>query len=214
MRLSLAVLAAVLPLTAATRLSITVVDQRSGHPLTGLSAANFAISDAQGELAVETASYSSEPVDVLLLLDGSVLGQIVKDDAPEFIAQLDPGERMAVAVFRSSADLIEDFTSNKEALTRALARVTYGGSPRLLDALYAALDGGFDGAGPRRRALLLLASGVDGPSRVSEQEVLRLARRNAVSIYAVYAIGSQRSGLESLARQTGGAAFDLRDAAK
>ena len=44
---------------------------------------------------------------------------------------------------------------------------------------------------------------------MTEREVLRLARRNGVSIYPVYAMDQERSMLERLARQTGGASFRL-----
>jgi hypothetical protein len=43
------------------------------------------------------------------------------------------------------------------------------------------------------------------------KEVIRLARRNQVSIYPVYVTGYGRSMLEDLAKQTGGASFNLRD---
>lgn len=213
MRYALGALAALLPLTAATRLSVTVVDQRSGRPVTTLRASNFKVSDDSGEQRVETATYTTGPVDVMLLLDSSSLGEAVKPVAGEFVAQLAHGDRMAVVAFHSGADLLQDFTSNRELLTRALARVKYGNSPRMLDALYATLDGGFNGAA-QRRVVLLLTTGVDAPDRVSESEVLQLARRNAVSIYPVYAIGYGRSLLSSLARETGGAAFNLRDLTK
>jgi len=89
----------------------------------------------------------------------------------------------------------------------------YGNSPRALDALYAAIDGGFQGSALRRTALLL-TTGAEGPSRVSDREVVRLAQRNGVSVYPVYAVGGERSLFESLARQTGGASFNLHDIRK
>lgn len=213
MRLALFLLALLWTARAAPHLSVTVVDPRTGRPLTGLTASRFAVSDEHGELTVDSATYSSGPVDILLLLDASVLGQMVSGQAAEMVALLGGGDRMAVAAFQSSADLLQEFTPDKAALSGALARVKFGGSPRLLDALYAALDSGFESAATRRRhVLLLLASGVDGSSAVPQQDVLRLARRGAVSIYPVYVIASQRSLLESLARHTGGAAFHLRPA--
>jgi len=54
----------------------------------------------------------------------------------------------------------------------------------------------------------------EGASRVNEREVIRLARRNQVSIYPVYVNGYERSLFELLARQTGGASFNLRDMKK
>ena len=117
---------------------------------------------------------------------------------------------MAVVAFHSSADLIQDFTSSQELLRRAVAGVKFGNVPRVLDALYAAIDGGFRASG-FRRVIILLTAGVEGSSRVTEREVLRLARRNGVSIYPVYVVGVERSLFELLARETGGATFNLRE---
>ena len=69
---------------------------------------------------------------------------------------------MAIVAFQSSADLLQDFTSSHEALTQAVSSVKYGNSPRVLDALYAALDGGFRNTTARRIALVL-AAGIEGP---------------------------------------------------
>ncbi len=54
---------------------------------------------------------------------------------------------------------------------------------------------------------MLVTAGFEGPGRVSEREVARLARKNGVSIYPVYATGVERGMFENLARQTGGACF-------
>jgi len=117
---------------------------------------------------------------------------------------------MAVVAFHSSADLIQDFTSSPELLRRAVEGVKFGNVPKVLDALYAAIDGGFRTSG-FRRVILLLSAGVEGSSRATEREVLRLARRNGVSIYPVYVIGAERSMFELLARETGGTTFNLRE---
>ncbi len=125
------------------------------------------------------------------------------------IGQLQPKEQMAVVAFHSAADLIQDFTSSRELLRRAITSVKYGNAPRMLDALYAAIDGGFQGS-TFRRVIVLLTAGVEGPSRMSEREVLKLARRNGVSVYPVFVVSRERPMFERLARQTGGACFDLR----
>lgn len=63
--------------------------------------------------------------------------------AENFVALLAPKEQMAVIGFHSSADLIQDFTSSRELILRSISRVKYGNSPHVLDALFAAIDGGF-----------------------------------------------------------------------
>ncbi len=201
---------AVSPSLAATRLLVTVIERKSGKPVVGLKAGDFTVLDDRAPRPVESAEYASGLMDVMLLLDTSLLGPVVQPVAENLVSQLQPKEQMAVVSFHSAADLIQDFTSSQELVRRAIGSVKYGNSPRVLDALYAAIDGGFEHC-TFRRVIVLLTAGVEGPSRVGQKEVVRLARRNGVSIYPVYVAGQERSMFESLAEQTGGASFNLRD---
>jgi hypothetical protein len=196
----------------ATKLLVTVVEEKTGRPVTGLAAADFTVLDGGTARPVEGAEFTTGPVDVLLALDTSVYGERVLPLAPNMIEQLQPKEQMAVVGFASSADLVQDFTSSRELLLRAVAGLKFGNQPRVCDAVYAAVDGGFQ-ASSLRRVLLLVTAGAEGYSRTSEREVIRLARRNGVSIYPVYLGGADRL-FEDLARQTGGVAFNLRDLRK
>jgi VWFA-related protein len=206
--LVLALLAA--PGWAATKLVVTVIEQKSGSPVADLKASEFTVLDDKQPRQVEAADFDVTPVDVMLLLDTSLVGGMVRPIADDLIAQLDAKEQMAIVAYASAADLIQDFTSSHELLMRALAGIKYGNDPRALDALYAGINGGFEGAA-LRRVVLLATAGYEGSSRISEREVVRLARRNGISIYPVYVAGAERGLLESLARQTGGASFNLRD---
>jgi Mg-chelatase subunit ChlD len=141
------------------------------------------------------------------------MGGMVQPMAENLIAQLQSKDQMAVVSLHSSADLIQDFTSSRELLIRSVSQVKYGNTPRLLDGLYATLDGGFQNT-TFRRVILLLTAGVEGNSRTNETEVIRLARRNGVSIFVVYVIGFEKYLFDLLAKQTGGASFNLRDMRK
>lgn len=197
-------------LFGSSKITVTVIEQRSGKAVTALKAEDFTVLDDRTSRAVEAVEFGSTPIDVMLLVDTSLAGETAQPVAGNLIAQLEQKEQMAIVSFHSSADLIQDFTSSKELLSRALAGVKYGNTPRVLDAVYAAIDGGFQ-ASSFRRVILLATSGFEGPSRVTEREAIRLARRNGVSIFPVYIAGHERSMFENLARQTGGASFSLRD---
>ncbi|HSW50643.1 MAG TPA: VWA domain-containing protein, partial [Bryobacteraceae bacterium] len=173
------------PLQAATRLLVTVVEQRTGTPVRGLRAEEFIVSDSGQSRRVESVESSAGLIDVMLLLDTSLLGAAVQPVAESLIGQLQPKEQMAIVAFHSAADLVQDFTASQDLLRRAVGSVKYGNAPRVLDALYAAIDGGFQ-ASTYRRVLILLTAGVEGPSRMSEREIVKLARRNGVSIYPVF----------------------------
>jgi len=203
-------LAAATAVPAATRVLVTVVEQKSGKPVSGLSVQDFSVLDDKTPRKVEAVEAAVGPADCMLLVDSSLVGEAVRPVALGLIGELRDKEQMALVSYHTSADLIQDFTASQELLTRALSRIKYGNTPRALDALYAAIDGGFRST-PFRRVILLLTTGFEGPSRVTEREVIRLARRNGVSIYPVFVTGAARGLFESLARQTGGASFSLRD---
>jgi hypothetical protein len=198
------------PVWAATKIVVTVIEQRSGRPVLDLKAEEFSVIDDRTPRRVEAAEVTTATLDVMLLLDTSLAGGMVQPVVENVIAQLKPKEQMAIVSFHSAADLIQDFTSSRELLMRAVSKVKYGNEPRVADAVYAAIDGGFQSSS-FRRVILLLSSGVEGYSRVPERDVIRLARRNGVSVFPVFVIGFARSLFEQLARQTGGASFYLRD---
>jgi VWFA-related protein len=205
----LVLLAAVLPAAASTKLLVTVIEPKSGKPVTDLKAAEFTVLDDKTPRTVEAAEYSEGSMDVMMLLDTSLVGEMVRPLADSLIEQLQPKEQMAIVSYHSSADLIQDFTSSHDFLKRAVGSVKYGNNPQLLDALYAAIDGGFQNT-TFRRVLVILTTGYEGRGRVGEKEVLKLARRSSVSIFPVYMVGAEKSLFENLARQTGGASFNVR----
>lgn len=208
-----AVICSVAPAHASTKVMVTVVDPKSGRPIQGLKTEDFTLLDDKTPRRIEGADLTSTNLDVILLLDTSLAGGMVQPFAENLVAQLQPKDQMAVVAFHSSADLIQDFTSSREILLRSISKVKYGNNPHMLDGLYATIDGAFQNTG-FRRAVLLLTAGVEGNSRVKESEVIRLARRNGVSIFVVYMIGFERSMFENLARQTGGASFRVKDMRK
>src|SRR5438874_5631611 len=128
LRFAYALLLLAVPVSADTRLVVTVVEPKSGQPVTGLKAQDFTILDDKKPLRVEDAEFSQSTIDVMLLLDTSLMGQMVQPVAEALIGQLQPKEQMAVVAYHSSADLIQDFTSSRQLLTRAVAQVKYGNS--------------------------------------------------------------------------------------
>ncbi len=211
MRFALALVCLASVSFGATKLSVSVVERRTGRFVDGLKAEDFTILDDKTPRAVESVEMTpAGPLDLMLLLDTSLAGPAVQPFAASLIAQLQDKDQMAVVGYHSSAELVQDFTSSKELLSRAVSTVKFGNTPRVLDALSAAIREAFDNA-VYRRVVLLLTTGYDGGSRETERDVIRIARRNGVSIYPIYMTGAERGMFETLARETGGAIFSLND---
>ena len=200
-------------LLASVKLLVTVTESKTGKAITNLKPEYFAALDDGRPRQVEAVEYQTSLLDVMMLLDSSLVGEMVLPVAADLVRQLQPKEQMAIVAFHSSADLVQEFTSSQDLLHRALRQVKFGNNPQVLDAVYAAADEGFAGA-TFRRAILLVTTGLEGSSRVSERSVIALAQKNGISIFPVYAVGAERSLFETLARRTGGASFSLRDLTK
>jgi len=109
-----------------------------------------------------------------------------------------PGDETFVVRFvaREDVRLLSRFTSNKDALARAIEGMyVQGGQTALLDAVYFAAEyteknaAPDEGGKPRRRALVLLTDGEDRESSHKLDDVLKLLRRARVQVYSVGLVG-------------------------
>lgn len=198
---------------AATQLLVTVVDAKTGEAITGLQPGDFTITDAGAAKVIEAVEYKTGLVDTMLLVDASLVGPMVQPLAASLIAELGEKEQMGLVAYHSSPDLVQDFTSSKQTLLEAVSRIKFGNDPRVLDAVFATADGGFQNA-TYRRVILLLTAGLEGNSRVTDKAAVKMCRKNGVSVFPVYATGSERGLMRMLAEQTGGASFSIRDLGK
>lgn len=199
------------PLAAqSVKLIATVFDEKTGKPIEDLQAENFSVLDGKRPLQVVSAEYKDSLLDVMVLIDASLIGEMVAPMGSSFVAGLGEKEQMAIVAFDSSAELIQDFTSSKQLLRQSLTRIRYGNNPRILDALYATLDGGFQNT-VARRVIVILSAGAEGDSRTRLNEVLALARRRSVSIFPVFVVGADKSLFRKLAENTGGAYFGAQN---
>lgn len=198
---------------AQTRVLMSAVDAKTGRPILDLRASEIAITDDKAKRAVTELTRPKQTVDVMLLLDTGLAGPLVQELAYDLIDQLTEPEAMAVVAYDDSAQMIQDFTSSHPLLKESISKVRYGNRPKTLDALVAAIGDGFDHA-TYRRVILLLTAGYEGNSLTSERDVVTIARTHGVSIFPIYISGRMHGLFESLARQTGGATFNLMSMAK
>jgi Ca-activated chloride channel family protein len=162
---------------------------------------------------------------VVVMLDtsGSMTLQLdtLMSGAEQFFLRMLPDDKGRVGSFNDKIAMFPgDFTSDRDALVRALHEETDFGNPtRLWDAADAAMSAmaGLDG----RRVVLLFTDGADTSSRTNQKAVQTRAVSEEFMVYGIGLRGTigggieQRpdSGLRKLAEETGGGYFELRNAA-
>ena len=197
---------------AQPRLAVTVVDQ-FGAPIIDLKAEDFAVFQDKTPRPVQSAEYRKDLVDIVLMADTSAHAASGRNEiqrfADLFISQLGEKEQMAIVGYATSADLMQDFTSSKQLLRRAISGFKFGNDAAILDSAFAVLDSGFQQT-VGRRILLIVSSGIEGFSKVRRPEVMDLAQRHRVSIFAL-SLSGRNSPLDRLGEESGGASFAGRE---
>lgn len=172
-------------------LNVSVTDAR-GQYVTDLRRGDFAIFEdgVRQELTIFT--HEDLPISLALMIDSSASMDeklpAARAAAKRFARTLRPQDVAQVVQFNDRATVLEDFTADQALLEAAIDRTEAGGPTALHNALYVALKdlGKQKKAGElRRRAIVLLSDGEDTASLVSDEQVLELARRTEINIYAI-----------------------------
>ena len=181
-------------------------------PVAGLSLDNFraTVGDEEAQITdLQTALDANVSLAVVLVVDvsGSMKGEPLaqaRTAANEFVSGLSPQDTVAVLTFSDSVSLVQDFTSDKGALTLALDRLQAEGNTALYQA---ASEAAFKAAASPlpRKVIILLSDGVDygGKSAVSRDDSIAQARYIGVPVYTI-GLGSDidRDYLSALSQST------------
>jgi VWFA-related protein len=186
---------------------------------------------------VSEVSYGTRPIDMTVALDvsESVTGAALEDlrrACRQLAADLKPGDRLKLLVFRSDVHRILDFTADAKAVETALRGLPAGGRTALYDTISTALLTAADPA--RRQLVVVLSDGRDTGSITApgmlqvvadrSRATLTLLLSSAVTIPGVSAAMIEAAGLSvpfgrrpadpmlaSLVAQTGGDVFGVDD---
>ena len=177
-------------------LTTTVVNER-GRYIANLKQRDFAI--YEDGVKQEVAYFNTGdkvPISLGVLFDtsGSMVDKIegVRDAVEHFVKSVAPGDEVFLIRFSSDAELVQDFTDNRNRILRAIDRLNPRGSTALYDAILMGLQRVAEGK-HNRRALMLVTDGNDTSSSVNLATTLNLARKSEVIIYAL-GIGHGESG--------------------
>jgi Ca-activated chloride channel homolog len=177
-------------------LPVTVRD-RFGQFVPHLKAADFSIYEDNVLQPITSFSLKHLPVHVVLLLDtsSSVTRELedFKQAASNFAARLDANDQISVIRFDDKVELVLDWTTNRNALRRALNRVSTGRFTNFNDALWLTLRDQLSRV-QGRKAIIVLTDGIDsGRGHKTQQQVLRAVQEAETPIYAVSKTEIQRS---------------------
>jgi VWFA-related protein len=161
----------------------------------------------------------SQPVVVGFLLDQSNAVKIhwktYQDAATELVLTLMPNDKKYsgyMITYANEAELVVNTTDDPDKMVTKIAKLKPGGGAALYDAIYMACTNRALVTGEPfepRRVIVIIGDGHDNASKHTLDQVVELAQRNLVTIYAVSTIGfgfnaESEKNLIRLAEETGG----------
>jgi Ca-activated chloride channel homolog len=173
------------------RLEVSVLG-RDGRFVTDLGPEDFEVYEDGARQDTALFTRRELPLSLVLLLDASSsMGDrlpLAKAAASGFLQTLRAEDQASVIEFNDAPTVLQEMTSDRAALRRAVEHVSAQGATALYNALFATLSDlplSPDQAEMRRQAVLLVSDGEDTASLVWEEQVLELARRREAAIHTI-----------------------------
>jgi VWFA-related protein len=206
-------------------LSLSVTDPQNNF-VTDLAQGDFAVFEDGIRQELSLFTHENLPISLVLMIDTSASMeekiQTAQAAAIRFTRTLRPQDLAQVVQFNDRATTLQPFTNDLTALEAAIRKTETSGPTALHNALYIALKDLERERNPaqlRRRAVVLLSDGEDTASLVSDDQVLELAKKNEINIYAIslrpnrpqdrsrQAFSQAEYLLTALGRETGGRVY-------
>ena len=172
-------------------LNVSITDAR-GQYITGLTREDFAVFEDGVKQEISIFAHENLPISMVLMVDTSASMDdklsAARTAGKRFVRTLRPQDVAQVMQFNDRATVLQDFTADHAALEEAFDHTEASGPTALHNALYVALKDLAKQKSARelrRRALVLLSDGEDTASLVSDDQVLELARKTEINIYAI-----------------------------
>jgi VWFA-related protein len=198
---------------------VTVTDDK-GKFVSNLEAKDFRVLDEGRPQRIEFFSHNErQPVVIGFLVDLSNNSRIhwktYQEQLKELIWNLLPGDKRYsgyLISYSNDAELAVNTTWDGERLTNKVDKMKPGGGAALFDAIHMACTRRDLVKGEPyepRRIIVIIGDGHDSASKKTQQEVLELAHRNLVTIYAISTMAfgfanEDKEVLEKLTTETGG----------
>jgi VWFA-related protein len=167
-----------------------VVTDNDGNYLNGLKKENFRIAEDGAPQTITNFATTDAPITVVLLVEYSSIGYgwflyNAVSWADAFLRQLKPNDWVALESFNMRPNVEVDFTHNQGEVRQGLVSLIYPPfhESNLFDAIVDTTDRLQDVKG--KKAVLVLASGLDTFSRLTLDKALVKLKQTDVTIYCV-----------------------------
>jgi Ca-activated chloride channel family protein len=221
------------PTASPVRLSVIVADEKK-RVVDDVRQDDFRVSEDGVQQTITLFTQEKLPLSYGLVVDnsGTMRTQLpwIIETCATIIRSNEPGDETLIVRFvgNENIEVVQEFTSDKRLLSRALENLyVEGGATALIDALYLSASRltqhRKDETG-RRRALILISDGEDRDSFYKKDELFDMLRKADVQIFVIGLTkeiennaGSRAKVkamdfLERLARETGGRVFYVEKA--
>jgi len=190
------------------------VSDDNGHFVSGLTKDDFTVFEDGEQQEITNFSNERVPVSLGILLDtsGSMTPEKMssaRSAIDRFIYDLlDKNDELFFMQFASVPDLLQGWTYDRRAISRAVGEVSAAGGTAMYDAIARALPIAADGRN-QKKAILVISDGNDTNSRTSVGELRNLIRESEVMVYALGVDGNDVSTYTPQPRQPSGPRFPI-----
>jgi Ca-activated chloride channel homolog len=168
---------------------IATVTDRAGRFVSGLTQQDFVVYEDDRVVDVSLFGAGHVPVSLGFVLDTSESMAGKKIDhacgaIERFLDRLGPDDEVFLYSFAGKVVLVQDWTTNRDAVREGLQRIEAGGGTAMYDAVMEAVPLAQSGRN-RKKAVVLISDGNDTNSRADIHDVREAVRATEVLIYAV-----------------------------
>jgi len=171
------------------RFNASVMD-RNGRAIGGMRVSDFTVYENGLERQVTNVLPTNEPFNLVLLLDvsGSVEERMdfIRKAARDFLHTTSPQDRIAIISFRDDIQVISNFSTDRQMLSRKLDEIDAGGATALYDAIGYVLADTLKQLRGERTAIVIMSDGDDNKSFVPFPAILEATMESGALIYPLY----------------------------
>ena len=171
------------------RFTASVTD-RNGRAIGGMRESDFTVWENGIERRVTNVAPANEPFNLVLLLDvsGSVEERMdfIRKAARDFLRTTSPQDRISIISFRDDIQVISDFSTDRQMLSRKLDEFDAGGGTALYDALGYILSEPLKRLHGQRTAIVVMSDGDDNKSFLPFPAILEALLESGALVYPLY----------------------------